>query len=141
MADKTQFYSQSQIPGESVVLFCVCVQGIQKGRRSVFRRTSPPCLLEWTLGSSPPSHRRAGRATGALRSCGESTFFVFFLPDDSRTSSGLARVSPAGRLSRRIRRSQSGSPAQVHDPELGELRRGGFRATAGPRLARPGNTR
>lgn len=41
----------------------------------------------------------------------------------------------------RIRRSQSGSPAQGHDPELGEFKRGGFRATAGPRLARSGNTR
>uniref|UniRef100_A0A667ZSE9 PPFIA binding protein 2 n=1 Tax=Myripristis murdjan TaxID=586833 RepID=A0A667ZSE9_9TELE len=40
-----------------------------------------------------------------------------------------------------IRRSQSGSPVQVDDPELGEFRRGGFRATAGPRLARTGNTR
>ncbi|KAF3854247.1 hypothetical protein F7725_022302 [Dissostichus mawsoni] len=41
----------------------------------------------------------------------------------------------------RIRHSQSGSPAQGHDPELGELKRGGFRATAGPRLARSGNPR
>lgn len=41
----------------------------------------------------------------------------------------------------RIRRSQSGSPVQVQDPELGDFKRGGFRATAGPRLARPGNTR
>lgn len=41
----------------------------------------------------------------------------------------------------RIRRSQSGSPAQGHDPELGEFKRGGFRATAGPRLARSGITR
>lgn len=43
--------------------------------------------------------------------------------------------------SHRIRRSQSGSPAQVHDPELGDFKRGGFRSTAGPRLARPANTR
>ncbi|XP_065812573.1 liprin-beta-2b isoform X2 [Labrus bergylta] len=41
----------------------------------------------------------------------------------------------------RIRRSQSGSPSQGHDPELGEFKRGGFRATAGPRLARSGHTR
>ncbi|XP_077938439.1 liprin-beta-2 isoform X22 [Gasterosteus aculeatus] len=74
--------------------------------------------------------------------------------DQSPLSSGVdsgqqSPVSPEGRKSHRgikklwgkIRRSQSGSPAQVHDPELGELRRGGFRATAGPRLARPGNTR
>uniref|UniRef100_A0A672ZYY3 PPFIA binding protein 2 n=1 Tax=Sphaeramia orbicularis TaxID=375764 RepID=A0A672ZYY3_9TELE len=44
-------------------------------------------------------------------------------------------------LSDRIRRSQSGSPVQVHDSDLGEFKRGGFRATAGPRLARSGNTR
>ncbi|XP_059190276.1 liprin-beta-2b isoform X4 [Centropristis striata] len=58
-------------------------------------------------------------------------------------------VSPENRKSHRgikklwgkIRRSQSGSPAQVHDPELGEFRRGGFRATAGPRLARSENKR
>ncbi|KAK9517282.1 hypothetical protein VZT92_025165 [Zoarces viviparus] len=58
-------------------------------------------------------------------------------------------VSPENRKSHRgikkfwgkIRRSQSGSPAQVHDPELGEFQRGGFRATAGPRLVRPRNTR
>ncbi|KAM8892964.1 liprin-beta-2b isoform 10-T10 [Spinachia spinachia] len=76
------------------------------------------------------------------------------LSDQSPLSSGVdsgqqSPVSPEGRKSHRgikklwgkIRRSQSGSPAQVHDPELGEFRRGGFRATAGPRLARPGNTR
>ncbi|KAM6926883.1 liprin-beta-2b isoform 2-T3 [Lycodopsis pacificus] len=58
-------------------------------------------------------------------------------------------VSPENRKSHRgikkfwgkIRRSQSGSPAQLHDPELGEFQRGGFRATAGPRLVRPRNTR
>ncbi|KAL6107394.1 ppfibp2 [Pungitius sinensis] len=74
--------------------------------------------------------------------------------DQSPLSSGVdsgqqSPVSPEDRKSHRgikklwgkIRRSQSGSPAQVHDPELAELRRGGFRATAGPRLARPGNTR
>uniref|UniRef100_A0A672HJB2 Liprin-beta-2-like n=1 Tax=Salarias fasciatus TaxID=181472 RepID=A0A672HJB2_SALFA len=41
----------------------------------------------------------------------------------------------------RIRRSQSGSPVQLHDPDMGDFRRGGFRATAGPRLARSGRTR
>ncbi|XP_068458929.1 liprin-beta-2b isoform X13 [Clinocottus analis] len=76
------------------------------------------------------------------------------LSDQSPLSSGVdsgqqSPVSPENRKSHRgikkfwgkIRRSQSGSPAQFHDPELGEFRRGGFRATAGPRLARPGNTR
>nr|XP_046250977.1 liprin-beta-2b isoform X5 [Scatophagus argus] len=76
------------------------------------------------------------------------------LSDQSPLSSGVdsgqqSPVSPENRKSHRgikklwgkIRRSQSGSPAQVHDPELGEFKRGGFRATAGPRLARTGNTR
>ncbi|CAK6969957.1 liprin-beta-2b isoform X4 [Scomber scombrus] len=76
------------------------------------------------------------------------------LSDQSPLSSGVdsgqqSPVSPDNRKSHRgikklwgkIRRSQSGSPVQVHDPELGEFKRGGFRATAGPRLARSGNTR
>ncbi|XP_075898670.1 liprin-beta-2b isoform X13 [Nelusetta ayraudi] len=76
------------------------------------------------------------------------------LSDVSPLSSGVdsgqqSPVSPENRkrergikkLWGRIRRSQSGSPAQGHDPELGEFKRGGFRATAGPRLARSGNTR
>ncbi|GAA6231245.1 liprin-beta-2-like [Lates japonicus] len=76
------------------------------------------------------------------------------LSDQSPLSSGVdsgqqSPVSPENRKSHRgikklwgkIRRSQSGSPVQVHDSELGEFKRGGFRATAGPRLARPGNTR
>ncbi|XP_053175281.1 liprin-beta-2b isoform X2 [Scomber japonicus] len=76
------------------------------------------------------------------------------LSDQSPLSSGVdsgqqSPVSPDNRKTHRgikklwgkIRRSQSGSPVQVHDPELGEFKRGGFRATAGPRLARSGNTR
>ncbi|KAM4618935.1 liprin-beta-2b isoform 2-T4 [Polymixia lowei] len=76
------------------------------------------------------------------------------LSDQSPLSSGVdsgqqSPVSPENRKTHRgirklwgkIRRSQSGSPVQVDDPELGEFRRGGFRATAGPRLARTGNTR
>ncbi|XP_032379182.1 liprin-beta-2b isoform X4 [Etheostoma spectabile] len=76
------------------------------------------------------------------------------LSDQSPLSSGVdsgqqSPVSPENRKSQRgikklwgkIRRSQSGSPAQVHYSELGEFKRGGFRATAGPRLARPGTTR
>ncbi|XP_078139093.1 liprin-beta-2b isoform X9 [Centroberyx gerrardi] len=76
------------------------------------------------------------------------------LSDQSPLSSGVdsgqqSPVSPENRKSHRgikklwgkIRRSQSGSPVQVDDPELGEFRRGGFRATAGPRLSRTGNTR
>lgn len=75
------------------------------------------------------------------------------LSDQSPLSSGLdsgqqSPVSPEDRKSHRgikklwgkIRRSQSGSPVQVQDPELGDFKRGGFRATAGPRLARSGNT-
>ncbi|XP_056909290.1 liprin-beta-2b isoform X9 [Takifugu flavidus] len=76
------------------------------------------------------------------------------LSDQSPLSSGVdsgqqSPVSPENRKTQRgikklwgkIRRSQSGSPAQVHDPELGDFKRGGFRSTAGPRLARPANTR
>ncbi|KAI3371690.1 hypothetical protein L3Q82_024255 [Scortum barcoo] len=76
------------------------------------------------------------------------------LSDQSPLSSGVdsgqqSPVSPENRKGHRgikklwgkIRRSQSGSPAQVQDPELGEFKRGGFRATAGPRLARTGNAR
>uniref|UniRef100_A0A3Q1HXX1 SAM domain-containing protein n=1 Tax=Anabas testudineus TaxID=64144 RepID=A0A3Q1HXX1_ANATE len=75
------------------------------------------------------------------------------LSDQSPLSSGVdsgqqSPVSPENRKTHRgikklwgrIRRSQSGSPVQVHDPELGDFKRGGFRATAGPRLARSGNT-
>ncbi|XP_028263190.1 liprin-beta-2b [Parambassis ranga] len=76
------------------------------------------------------------------------------LSDQSPLSSGVdsgqqSPVSPENRKTHRgikklwgkIRRSQSGSPVQVHDPELGEFKRGGFRATAGPRLAHSGKTR
>ncbi|KAM8751772.1 LOW QUALITY PROTEIN: liprin-beta-2b [Acanthopagrus schlegelii] len=76
------------------------------------------------------------------------------LSDQSPLSSGVdsgqqSPVSPENRKTHRgikklwgkIRRSQSGSPAQGHTTDLGEFKRGGFRATAGPRLARPGNTR
>ncbi|KAM9754916.1 LOW QUALITY PROTEIN: liprin-beta-2b [Menidia menidia] len=76
------------------------------------------------------------------------------LSDQSPQSSGVdsgqqSPVSPENRKNHRgikklwgrIRRSQSGSPVQVNDPDLGDFKRGGFRATAGPRLARPGKTR
>ncbi|XP_037623564.1 liprin-beta-2b isoform X3 [Sebastes umbrosus] len=78
------------------------------------------------------------------------------LSDQSPLSSGVdsgqqSPVSPENRKNHRdrgikrlwgkIRRSQSGSPAQGHDPELGEFKRGGFRATAGARLSHSGNTR
>ncbi|CAL8357302.1 unnamed protein product [Lota lota] len=74
--------------------------------------------------------------------------------DQSPLSSGgnseqHSPVSPENKKSHRgirklwgkLRRSQSGSPVQLDDTDLGEFRRGGYRATAGPRLARPGNTR
>uniref|UniRef100_A0A1A7XP21 PTPRF interacting protein, binding protein 2 (Liprin beta 2) n=1 Tax=Iconisemion striatum TaxID=60296 RepID=A0A1A7XP21_9TELE len=76
------------------------------------------------------------------------------LSDQSPLSSGVdsgqqSPVSPEKRKGQRgirklwgrIRRSQSGSPVQAHDPELGDFKRGGYRATAGPRLARSGKTR
>ncbi|XP_054888299.1 liprin-beta-2b isoform X3 [Poeciliopsis prolifica] len=74
--------------------------------------------------------------------------------EESPLSSGVdsgqqSPVSPEKRKSHRgikkfwgrIRRSQSGSPVQVHDPEMGDFKRGGFRATAGPRLTRSGKQR
>ncbi|XP_075326740.1 liprin-beta-2b isoform X1 [Odontesthes bonariensis] len=76
------------------------------------------------------------------------------LSDQSPLSSGVesgqqSPVSPENRKNHRgikklwgkIRRSQSGSPVQVNDSDLGDFKRGGFRATAGPRLACPGKTR
>ncbi|KAM9376357.1 liprin-beta-2b isoform 4-T4 [Pholidichthys leucotaenia] len=76
------------------------------------------------------------------------------LSDLSPLSSGVdsgqqSPVSAENRKSHRgirkfwgkIRRSQSGSPVQVHGPELGDFKRGGFRATAGPRLAHSGKAR
>uniref|UniRef100_A0A8C6WI70 PPFIA binding protein 2 n=1 Tax=Neogobius melanostomus TaxID=47308 RepID=A0A8C6WI70_9GOBI len=76
------------------------------------------------------------------------------LSDQSPLSSGVdsgeqSPVSPENRKSHRgirklwgkIRRSQSGSPVPAHDSDLGDFKRGGFRATAGPRLARPTNAR
>ncbi|XP_054865449.1 liprin-beta-2b isoform X4 [Amphiprion ocellaris] len=76
------------------------------------------------------------------------------LSDQSPVSSGVdsgqqSPVSPENRKTHRgikklwgkIRRSQSGSPVQVHDADMGDFKRGGFRATAGPRLARSGRTR
>ncbi|XP_073327614.1 liprin-beta-2b isoform X2 [Pagrus major] len=76
------------------------------------------------------------------------------LSDQSPLSSGVdsgqqSPVSPENRKTHRgikklwgkIRRSQSGSPAQGHTTDLGEFKRGGLRATAGPRLARSGNPR
>ncbi|XP_078804323.1 liprin-beta-2b isoform X10 [Oryzias latipes] len=76
------------------------------------------------------------------------------LSDHSPLSSGMdsgqqSPVSPENRKTHRgirklwgkIRRSQSGSPVQIHDQEGGDFKRGGFRATAGPRLAHSGKTR
>lgn len=73
-----------------------------------------------------------------------------FLSDLSPLSSGQQspvsadnRKNHTGikRLWGKIRRSQSGSPALVQEAEMGAFRRGGFRATAGPRLACSGSTR
>ncbi|XP_061577176.1 liprin-beta-2b [Cololabis saira] len=76
------------------------------------------------------------------------------LSDQSPLSSGVdsgqqSPVSPDNRKTHRgikklwgkIRRSQSGSPVQVHDQETADFKRGGFRATAGPRLASSAKTR
>ncbi|KAM6937778.1 liprin-beta-2b isoform 2-T2 [Xenentodon cancila] len=86
------------------------------------------------------------RASERLEEC--------MLSDQSPLSSGVdsgqqSPVSPDNRKTHRgikklwgkIRRSQSGSPVQVHDQETGDFKRGGFRATAGPRLAHSAKTR
>uniref|UniRef100_H3CLH5 PPFIA binding protein 2 n=1 Tax=Tetraodon nigroviridis TaxID=99883 RepID=H3CLH5_TETNG len=116
-------------------------------RPTVKTRTTPsPCCLK--SPDTPLSVKfklREGRAEKP-EEC--------VLSDQSPLSSGMdsgqqSPVSPENRKTQRgikklwgkIRRSQSGSPAQVHDPELGDFKRGGFRSTAGPRLARPANTR
>nr|XP_020459898.1 liprin-beta-2-like isoform X3 [Monopterus albus] len=75
------------------------------------------------------------------------------LSDQSPLSSGVdsgqqSPVSPENRKGHRgikklwgkIRRSQSGSAVQFHEPDLGQFKRGGYRATAGPRLADSWNT-
>uniref|UniRef100_A0A7N6BYM0 SAM domain-containing protein n=1 Tax=Anabas testudineus TaxID=64144 RepID=A0A7N6BYM0_ANATE len=103
-----------------------------------------PSIHIFPLLSVHSSFLFAGR-TDKLEEC--------ILSDQSPLSSGVdsgqqSPVSPENRKTHRgikklwgrIRRSQSGSPVQVHDPELGDFKRGGFRATAGPRLARSGNT-
>lgn len=120
---------------------CVFVpvqRGVQRNQRSLFFRTNPLCPLAWTPGSSPRSLQKTEKPREASKNCGES---------ESKPSlrafihTVLCRLPGSLRLLHRIRRSQSGSPAQVHDPELGDFKRGGFRSTAGPRLARPANTR
>ncbi|XP_061879674.1 liprin-beta-2-like isoform X2 [Entelurus aequoreus] len=66
-----------------------------------------------------------------------------------RDSSQQSAMSAESRKSHRgikklwgfIRRSQSGSPVQVHDPNLGDFKRGNIRASAGPRLAPSVNMR
>nr|XP_057942698.1 liprin-beta-2b isoform X2 [Doryrhamphus excisus] len=76
--------------------------------------------------------------------CSEETADPSDLSDQSPLSSGQeSSLSADNRKSHRgikklwgfIRRSQSGSPVQVQDPELRDFKRGGIRATAGPRLA------
>ncbi|XP_078113830.1 liprin-beta-2b isoform X12 [Sander vitreus] len=62
-------------------------------------------------------------------------------PENRKSQRGIKKLWGNVSIVPRIRRSQSGSPAQVHYPELVEFKRGGFRATAGPRLACSGTTR
>ncbi|XP_037110378.1 liprin-beta-2b isoform X6 [Syngnathus acus] len=71
-------------------------------------------------------------------------------PLSSEMNSGQhSPMSPENRKSQRgikklwglIRRSQSGSPVQTHDPDLVEFKRGGPRNTTGPRQARSGYIR
>ncbi|CAN9498620.1 unnamed protein product [Ophioblennius macclurei] len=96
--------------------------------------------------------------TEATPTGGEDKVDQAVLSDASPPSSGMdsgqqSPVSPDSRKSHRgirrlwgrIRRSQSGSPVQIQihdpDPDPGDLRRGGYRATAGPRLDRSGKTK
>ncbi|CAL8374650.1 unnamed protein product, partial [Arctogadus glacialis] len=108
-------------------------------------------------GEHPPSpkqlsHIKSHKDYGLSRP--ESLLEESCLSDQSPLSSGgnseqHSPVSPENRKSHRgirklwgrIRRSQSGSPVQLDEAEQAEFRRGGYRATAGPRLARPGNRR
>ncbi|KAK0154427.1 Liprin-beta-2 [Merluccius polli] len=81
--------------------------------RSRVSLTNHRSPLEGTQNSTPPSPPRTGRATEA-----------------SANSGGRS----AG--------ASQGSPVALDDADAGEFRRGGgYRATAGPRLARAGNTR
>ncbi|XP_077424637.1 liprin-beta-2b isoform X23 [Vanacampus margaritifer] len=86
--------------------------------------------------------------------CSEQLEECILSDQQSPLSSGLdsgqhSPISPENRKSQRgikklwglIRRSQSGSPVQIHDPELGDFKRGGPRSTTGPRQARSGNIR
>ncbi|XP_039987806.1 liprin-beta-2b isoform X5 [Xiphias gladius] len=62
-------------------------------------------------------------------------------PENRKSPRGIKKLWGSISVDTRIRRSQSGSPVQDHDSGLGEFKRGGFRASAGPRLARPRSTR
>ncbi|XP_077424630.1 liprin-beta-2b isoform X16 [Vanacampus margaritifer] len=88
------------------------------------------------------------------KECSEQLEECILSDQQSPLSSGLdsgqhSPISPENRKSQRgikklwglIRRSQSGSPVQIHDPELGDFKRGGPRSTTGPRQARSGNIR
>lgn len=118
---------------------------LEKPEESVLSDMSPLSSGVDSGQQSPVSPENRKRERGIKKLWGRyvsqrayvATSFLFFFPvcvfslgNDESLRSVL-----------RIRRSQSGSPAQGHDPELGEFKRGGFRATAGPRLARSGNTR
>ncbi|XP_077424626.1 liprin-beta-2b isoform X13 [Vanacampus margaritifer] len=93
-------------------------------------------------------------ASAPVLECSEQLEECILSDQQSPLSSGLdsgqhSPISPENRKSQRgikklwglIRRSQSGSPVQIHDPELGDFKRGGPRSTTGPRQARSGNIR
>lgn len=133
-----------------IIIMCSCVSApagrLEKPEESVLSDVSPLSSGVDSGQQSPVSPENRKRERGIKKLWGRfvsqrvsvaASFFFFFCP---------VCVFPLGndealRSVLRIRRSQSGSPAQGHDPELGEFKRGGFRATAGPRLARSGNTR
>ncbi|XP_077424616.1 liprin-beta-2b isoform X4 [Vanacampus margaritifer] len=100
------------------------------------------------------SLRSPGKYDLYYTECSEQLEECILSDQQSPLSSGLdsgqhSPISPENRKSQRgikklwglIRRSQSGSPVQIHDPELGDFKRGGPRSTTGPRQARSGNIR
>lgn len=93
----------------------------------------------WTAVSCLP--REKERPTRHKETLGEVSFDAFALKTFACILFYTLWKSNAASVVSRIRRSQSGSPVQVHDPELGDFKRGGFRATAGPRLAHSAKTR
>ncbi|XP_077372429.1 liprin-beta-2b isoform X16 [Festucalex cinctus] len=104
--------------------------------------------------ASAPVLGSPGKYDHYYTACSEQLDECILSDQQSPLSSGMdsgqhSPISPENRKSQRgikklwglIRRSQSGSPVQIHDPEFGDFKRGGARSTTGPRQARSGNIR